>query len=431
MANIDLSTPARKRFVFLDANGVEVPQGQPFASMRVEGCELVQNGTYAAKPVPIKFIYEPEFLVSRGCGAEEGPPWEEDDEDPVTAGHRRARETEREALDALRANPHWADHDRAPRQGEPLKYFRECAAINAYLTRVNGEWKTLNTAVIETEDTDEAGYRGIRVTLKFSATGRVTITPKNEAKRFAPTDEEKEAIRAEAHNCRLIRAWTLPADLGTHPATPWEVKKAAKEGRLFAFTDATGTREGGRCMLQERVEATDERPKILIPWTYWGQSEWLPCAPEGLLPFWGMDHLLAAPEGVTVCLHEGAKCARFAATINRQILQHPWQEALSDNMVHLGWISGARFPEGSDWPGLNRVLRAKKVTQVIVFLDNDAPGRAALAKIAQALKVATFACNFPADWMPGCDVADPFPESCSRPMPMACAVIAGRVSLTV
>jgi hypothetical protein len=409
MANIELSIAARKRFVFLDANGVEVPQGMPFVSMRVEGCELVKNGTYAAKPVPIKNIYEPEFLVARGCGAEQGPPW--DDEDPVTAGQRRSMEEQRATLDAMRANPHWADLDRAPRQGEPLKYFRECAAINAYLARVNGIWKTLNTAVIETDDTDEAGYRGVHVTLKFLATGRVTITPKSEAARFAPSDEEKEAIRAEAHNCRLVQSMTLPVDLNTHPATPWQVKKAAAEGRLFAFYDCPNTREGGRCMLQERVEATDNRPKLLIPWTYWGQSEWLRCAPEGPLPFWGMDRLLSAPEGVTVCLHEGAKCARFAATLNRQILQHPWQEALCDNMVHLGWISGARYPEGSDWSGLNRVLRDKKVAKIIVFLDNDAPGRAALSKIAQALKVATFACNFPADWAPGCDIADAFPES--------------------
>jgi hypothetical protein len=95
------------------------------------------------------------------------------------------------------------------------------------------------------------------------------------------------------------------------------------------------------------------------------------------------------------------KCACHAAHLHSHCLFHPWHDELTVNAVHLGWVSGARYPEGNDWVGRSRVLARKKAGKVIVVLDHDDAGRAALPKIAQELHIAPFALRFPCDWLKG------------------------------
>ena len=301
-----------------------------------------------------------------------------------------------------------ADDD--PETGPDGSYrdFGECKAACGYLDRVGAKWSSMNTAVIETAR-DPDGYRATRVTIKFLFCGHVVLTRDMPA--YAPTVEERTAIWKEAEYCSLIKPVAIvPADLPAAPTTPAKIKKAIQEKRLFSFYDA----RTGRCtMLQERVEATATRKKYFVPWTFWSDGRWLERAASGPFPFWGMDALLAAPEGTRVFLHEGAKSARFAAalTIDLEAI-HPWIDELRTNAVHLGWISGAASPRNNDWTGLAKVLAAKKVEEFFIVCDNDANGLKALLPIAKEIHAPTFAIRFPKEWMKGFDIADPFPSKC-------------------
>ena len=345
-------------------------------------------------------------------GENEVPPW--DDQDGAQEdGH--LGETE----DKAKNKPNGASPQEeiaspwgaAPEEAPPLpngayRDFGECRAANDYLDRIGARWSSMDTAIVETAP-DQDGYRTSRVSIKFGSDGRVTITPTAEAEKFAPTGEECAAIREEVQYCSLIKPVEItPGNLADDPATPSKIKKAIQENRIFAFYDA----KSGRCtMLQERIEAFKSHKKSCVPWTYWSDGRWLERAPSGPFPFWGMDTLLTAPEGVSVFLHEGAKCARFAANLPTD---HPWADELKINAVHLGWISGARAPRNNDWTGLEKVLEAKKVKYVVIICDNDQDGLKALLPIAKEIHAATFALRFPGDWAKGFDIADPFPEKC-------------------
>ena len=299
--------------------------------------------------------------------------------------------------------------DYSPETGDDGEYrdFGECRSACAYLDRIGAKWSSMNTAVVET-GVDQDGYRAPRGTIKFLFCGHVTITP--DLPELAPTDEERTAIFEEAQWCSLIKpAEIVPADLLAAASTPWEIKKAIEENRLFAFYDA----QTGRCtMVQERVEETAKHKKYFVPWTLWSDGRWLKRAAGGPFPFWGMDTLRAAPEGVKVFIHEGAKSAHFAANLPTD---HPWVDELKAGAVHLGWISGARTPRNNDWTGLAKVLERLKVECVVIVADNDQDGLKALLPIAKEIHAPTFAIRFPPAWAKGFDIADRFPADCWKP----------------
>jgi hypothetical protein len=341
----------------------------------------------------------------------EVPPWEDQD-----GAHEDGHLGETEGKDkpdgaVPQGNSPWGAEleEPLPLPNGAYRDFGECQAANDYLDRIGARWSSMDTAIVETAP-DQDGYRASRVSIKFGSNGFIIITPTGEAEKFAPTGEESAAIREEAQYCSLIKpVEIIPGELLAAPRTPQKVKKAIEENRLFALHDA----RTGRCtVLQERVEANASHKKSCIPWTFWSDGRWLERAPSGPFPFWGVDALRAAPEEVAVFLHEGAKCARFAANLPTD---HPWADELKTNAVHLGWISGARAPENNDWTGLAKVLEAKKVKYVVIVCDNDHDGRKALLPIAREIHAATFALRFPGEWAKGFDIADPFPASCWKP----------------
>lgn len=296
----------------------------------------------------------------------DGAPPQEETIDPKTFGPGDGR--------SWGALPDWG-----PETGDDGEYhdFSESKSAIAYLDRIGAKWSSMNTAVIET-GADKDGYRATRVTIKFLFCGHVVLTP--ETPDLAPTSEERLAIWEETEWCSLVKPAEIhPGELLANPATPGKIKKAIEENRIFAFYDA----RTGRCtMVQERVEATAKHKKFFVPWTLWSDGRWLQRAAGGPFPFWGMDALRAADEGVRVFIHEGAKSALFAANLPTD---HPWADELKTGAVHLGWISGARAPKNNDWTGLAKVLEAKKVEYAVIVADNDRDGLKALLPIAHEI----------------------------------------------
>jgi Family of unknown function (DUF5906) len=354
----------------------------------------------------------------------ESPPWEEANGEPEECQSWAAidRQENKPAAPVSQAeiSATGAEPDRGPQEEPTLdcdppqedstplprgafRDFGECKAACNYLDRIGARFSAIDTAIVETAP-DQDGYRAPRVTIKFGSGGRVSLTPENAA--FAPTEEEQQAIFEEAEYCSLVEPAAIDtAGILDDPRTPAQIKKAYHNGRLYALYDA----RTGRCtMLQERIEATKTHKKFVLPWTFWSDGRWLKKAASGPFPFWGMDTLRAAPEGVKVFLHEGAKSAWHGANLPTD---HPWADELKINAVHIGWISGARTPKNNDWTGLAKVLEDKKVDYVVIVCDNDQDGLDALLPIAKEIHAATFAIRFPEEWAKGFDIADPFPRA--------------------
>lgn len=228
-----------------------------------------------------------------------------------------------------------------------------------------------------------------------------------DASGYEPTDAERHAILIEAAAVRwpeYVRTWSA-CNL------PDALKVAYRTDAVFEFRtipDAAG--RSTIIMLQQRDERDGDR--AYVPWTYWTDDRWRRLEPEGLLPLWGIDQL---KKHSIVFLHEGAKAARAvrrmveaaSPEMKRALAAHPWGADLS-HAAHIGWIGGALNPHRTDWSPL-----AKGVERVVIVADNDAPGHAAVPKIARALAgypVKVEALRFDDRFPTGFDLADPFPK---------------------
>jgi hypothetical protein len=149
--------------------------------------------------------------------------------------------------------------------------------------------------------------------------------------------------------------------------------------------------EGRLLFVVARFDPPRDRKQIL-PYTC-GPDGWRWRAPPAPRPLYGLDRLAARPDA-TVIVTEGEKTAEAAATI-------------FPDMVSITWPGGALAVAKTDW----QPLRARKV---VVWPDNDDPGRRAAVQVAQAARAAGAASvsvvQVPSDWPDSWDLADP-PES--------------------
>jgi Family of unknown function (DUF5906) len=216
---------------------------------------------------------------------------------------------------------------------------------------------------------------------------------------FLPASAEQEAISKAFAKVtfpelkKLKQLFNLPPEL-----------KAVRPEHMFTYRDIAGD----IVMLQTRIEKKGER--AYIPWTYWDDDNWRPCEPEGKLPLYGLDQL---KEAASVVIHEGAKAARYWRELSegktpgarKALAEHPWGHELSASH-HLGWTGGALSPQRTDWAQ----LMTMGVKEAIIVADNDAPGKDAVPKIAEQLRIPTYAIRFTHDFPASFDLADPFPE---------------------
>jgi hypothetical protein len=277
-----------------------------------------------------------------------------------------------------------------------IKSLDEIAAVRMYLARIGAEPRSLRTAVIK----EVAGsyWRDVAI---------ITLTKEGEIQcpdNYAPTDAEAIAIKNET----ALVDWPRLNPQKRLERLPDDVKKAKPED-IFEFRGI----DDKVVMLQVRQEFKDGT-RAYIPWTYWDDREWRKMEPDGMLPLWGLEEL---KDHATVFVHEGAKAARYVRWMvsrstpaaKKAYAAHPWAEELSA-AAHLGWIGGAMSPYRTDWG----VLKKAGVKRVYIVSDNDAPGVAAVSRIAYHLRLPAFHLQFTNEWPAAFDLADPFPASMFR-----------------
>ena len=250
----------------------------------------------------------------------------------------------------------------------------------------------------------EGRYLRDRAVIRLAKDGNVAVAPTEgeNAADFEPTDAERHAIAIEAAAAK----WPEVMHCATIRNAPPEVADAPPEA-VFEFRNC----DGNIIMLQVRQESSNG--KAYVPWTYWTDQQWRKMEPEGDLPLWGLDQL---KDFETVFLHEGAKAARamrkmiaaMTPAIRAELAAHPWGMELQHS-AHIGWIGGALSPHRTDWSRLKKL----GVTKVYIVADRDAPGEAAVPKIAKLLRtfpITIEAVRFDARFPLGFDLADAFPE---------------------
>ena len=260
----------------------------------------------------------------------------------------------------------------------------------------------MRTAVVRER---EGRYLRDRAVIRLDTDGNLAVAPAEgeNAADFEPKDDaERHAIKMES----TVAKWPEVKPCATIRNAPPEIADAPKDA-VFEFRDS----DGNITMLQVRQETSSG--KAYVPWTYWNDSQWRKMEPEGALPLWGIDQL---KDHVTVFLHEGAKAARHCRWMaeaqtpeaKKALAGHPWGASLQHG-AHIGWIGGALSPHRTDWSALAKA----GVKRVVIVADRDAPGEAAVPKIAKLLRsypITIEAVRFDDRFPQGFDLADDFPK---------------------
>ncbi|MCA3283844.1 MAG: toprim domain-containing protein [Roseomonas sp.] len=132
--------------------------------------------------------------------------------------------------------------------------------------------------------------------------------------------------------------------------------------------------------------------KEILPLTF-TTSGWKWKAPPAPRPLYGLDRMAAHPSA-PVLITEGEKAADAAGRI-------------FPDFVAIAWPGGAQAVTKADWSALQG-------RRVVIWPDNDAPGRKAAADVAKAVTAAGAASvaivSVPEDWPEKWDVADDLPK---------------------
>lgn len=281
----------------------------------------------------------------------------------------------------------------------------EIAAVAAYLRRVGATKRSIRTAHIQEQ---EGRYWREIAVIRLGEDGQVTVTSRlgEDVTPYLPKEHERAAISEEAASATFPE---LKACISIRNEP--ELLRNASASDVFEFRNE----QGEIVMLQIRSER--QGSKSYIPFTYWTDNQWRMIEPEGALPIWGIDQL---KDNETAFIHEGAKAARHVRWMveaktpdaKAALVAHPWGEELR-YAAHLGWIGGALSPHRTDW----QVLHKLGMKRAYIVADNDAPGHAAVPKIARELRsypIAVYSVRFDDRFPLGFDLADPMPEGMFR-----------------
>ena len=274
-----------------------------------------------------------------------------------------------------------------------IKSLTDVNSVRDYLSRIGAEPRSLRTAVVKLHFGNY--WKDIAI-IRFSKGGEVTV----DDEQYAPTPEESLSIRAELSQVQ----WPELQLLSQIVNPPKQLKEADDED-IFIFRNA----EKKIVMVQLRIQKKGE--KVYIPFTFWSDQQWRCMEPEGSLPLFNADKIA---EAATVFIHEGAKAARHvqwmvegkSAEARKALADHPWGRELSGS-VHVGWTGGALSPQRTDWEIINRA----GVMAAYIVADNDEPGKAAIPRISQELRVQTFMVQFTDEFPASFDLADKFPAT--------------------
>ena len=173
----------------------------------------------------------------------------------------------------------------------------------------------------------------------------------------------------------------------TLQAAPADAPAPPRHGRLgdpaqrWAYRTASGALVGYACRFD-----LPGGGKEVLPLT-WADGAWRWKALPKPRPLYGIDRLAARPDAAVLVV-EGEKTADAAA-------------ALFPQLVVVTWAGGAKATAHSDWSALGG-------RKVILWPDNDEPGREAMSRIEKAIKhpLAVKWCEPPPGAAQGWDLAD-------------------------
>lgn len=275
-----------------------------------------------------------------------------------------------------------------------ISSLSDVKAVMDYLLRIGAEVRSIRTAVVR--ENHGKYWKDIAV-IRFSRDGNVSCA----STEHGPTDLELDAIK------RALVSVEWPELQPIHEiVNPPDMIRKCEDHNLFKFRNEAGQ----IVMVQVRMDL-DDGDKAYVPWTYWDDDKWRMCEPEGPLPLYNADRLKDAG---TVFIHEGAKAARAVQEMvdakttkdHEKLKNHPWGMEMT-GAVHLGWVGGAMSPARTDW---SSIMKAG-IKRAYIISDNDAPGKAAVPAISQALRIPTFHVQFTDEFPKSFDLYDPFPNS--------------------
>lgn len=266
-------------------------------------------------------------------------------------------------------------------------------SVGVYLKRVGGEARSMKAAVVKEQ---HGKYWKDLCIIKFAKDGEVTCSEAG----YEPTDDEAMKIRVEFGGIQ----WPTIKPLHSIINPPEMIENADKED-LFLFRNE----ENQIIFIQVRIEREGE--KNYVPWTYWDDDEWRIAEPDGALPLYNLEKL---KDAATVFIHEGAKAARYAQWMvdgetraaKDALASHPWGMELQ-GAAHIGWVGGALSPARTDWSGIQKA----GIKRAYIVADNDEPGKAAVPRVSEQLRIPTFMIQFTDEFPVSFDLADKFPAS--------------------
>jgi uncharacterized protein DUF5906 len=277
-------------------------------------------------------------------------------------------------------------------------------SLVAYARRIDAEQINFRKYMVKTYF---GNYYTEKVLITLAADGEITVTDE----KFAPTDEEREAIRTEVAGITFPRSMKASDEdllqlIPKLKSPIYELFRDPDPDSDYVHEQGGGGFDGSNLivMVQERRER-DDGGKYFLPWTFFNDNVWRRMEPDDKLPFW-RPSLKPEEKRTRIMIHEGVKAAKAANRIVAKKEPHPW---LSEMQLyeHWGAIGGALAPGRLDFA----VLKKKKPSEVIYVCDNDFVGKSALAKVSKAygepLKGIEFDCRWPDAW----DVADPIPKN--------------------
>jgi len=283
------------------------------------------------------------------------------------------------------------------------------ASMEAYARRIGADQINFRKYMVKTWF---GAYYTEKVLITLNSDGEIIVTDE----KYAPTDEEREAIGEEVATITFPTSVKASDDdlLRLIPLLGASIRERdPDDDDKFIWKTEASTHELFRdpddrdliVMVQERRENDKDGGKYFLPWTYFSDGHWRQMEPDGNLPFW-RPKLKPEEKRVRIMIHEGVKAAKAANEIVRKKTPHPWRAEM-ELYEHWGAIGGALAPGRMDFA----VLKKKKPMEVVYVCDNDFVGKSALTKVSEAygepLKGIVFDGRWPESW----DVADPMPKN--------------------
>jgi hypothetical protein len=280
----------------------------------------------------------------------------------------------------------------------------------AYLDRIEAK-TTLNfrSHVVREKDEDNRYWRD-RVQIKIERDGEVKVEPayllKDEVEldEFEPTEEEREAIRAEVAAKPFPTAIPFSSDdlaqnsylVGVDPSELYPCRD--ESGELFQ-------------MIQWRKE-DDNGKSYWLTYSFWNDTNWRKMdpwfEPHGLLPLVGLERQFGKDRHEyarsKIMIHEGAKVQRRIYELLERG-NHPWCEELS-TYVHFSWVGGVHRVHQTNW---GRIKKLDSGYLVTLALDNDVGGINAATEISRILQRSLTALKFDDRFPETFDLADDWP----------------------